>query len=152
MIYPCPFLTLWRDRKRDVPWKCWWRQAHACASVCLHICMCLHVYKLALLETVSFMSWGKGQANVVLVINVAAPQAFRSAASPHPHGSSVPWKGASESVPFGGDSPKKSNCWHNYGFRTAPEGLVLLFSLVFLLRIGLYRANNHRSRAFSFGI
>lgn len=53
------------------------------------------------------MSWGKGQANVVLVINTAAPQAFRSAASPHPHGSSVPWKGASESVPFGGDSPKK---------------------------------------------
>lgn len=53
------------------------------------------------------MSWGKGQANVVLVINVDAPQAFRSAASPHPHGSSVPWKGASESIPFGGDSPKK---------------------------------------------
>lgn len=23
------------------------------------------------------MNWGKGQANVVLVINVAAPQAFR---------------------------------------------------------------------------
>lgn len=53
------------------------------------------------------MSWGKGQANVVLVINVAAPQTFRSAASPHPHGSSVPWEGASESVPFGGVSPKK---------------------------------------------
>lgn len=47
---------------------------------------------------------------------------------------------------------KKSNCRHSYGFRTAPEGLVILFSLVFLLRIGLYRANNHRSRAFSFGI
>lgn len=123
-----------------------------CASVCLPICMCLHVYKLALLEIGVIYEWGKGQANVVLVINVVAPQAFRLAASPPPMAQVFLEKELLNQFPLEGTVLKKSNCRHNYGFRTASEGLVLLFSLVFLLRIGLYRANNHKSHAFSFGI